>query len=226
METLTPDAKYALAEKLSGGELVRLCSTDRSLRKICQSSRYNTIWKQKLKEEFNVDYQGANAYMMYLHNIYFYGQTYWLVAGDTIPALFRTRKEALNHMVEVMPYSVPKTLAEIKKYGDVTFEDERITITLESIQFETKKQKDYVKAYDDKLVEIAKMIGDYDQDTIDNFIKNFKITMEDSIESEGSILESIESLLSTYFENYDKDEKIREKIDDVLDHLLFDKYYL
>jgi hypothetical protein len=62
---LTLDAKFVLATKLSGNDLIRLCATDTEMRRICNSKKFNPIWVSKLKEDYNVDYQGNDGYMEY-----------------------------------------------------------------------------------------------------------------------------------------------------------------
>jgi len=73
------DAKYLIAQKLSGKDLLSLCSTDTEFRGLCMSNKFNPIWQANLKKEYNVDYKGKNAYMEYLHHSYFSKQIYYTV---------------------------------------------------------------------------------------------------------------------------------------------------
>lgn len=98
---LTPDTFYSVALKLDGGELMKMCSTDNATRRICVSEKFNPVWIQKLKQDFNVDYSGNNAYMEYLQNAYLYKQKYWVATvfnkndNEVVTAkIFKNRSDA------------------------------------------------------------------------------------------------------------------------------------
>lgn len=77
-KNLTPDTIYSVALVLDGSELMKMCSTDKETRRICTSEKFNPIWTSKLLKDFNVKYDGNNAYMEYLQHAYLYKQTYWV----------------------------------------------------------------------------------------------------------------------------------------------------
>ena len=65
MEKLDSDSKMQVLMNLTGTEIVRLCQTSKSMLDICNRERYLPLWKKKIKEEFNVDYEGNAGFEEY-----------------------------------------------------------------------------------------------------------------------------------------------------------------
>ena len=97
---LTPDTLYSVALNLDGGELMKMCSTNNETRRICTSEKFNPIWTQKLLKDFNVAYNGNNAYMEYLQHAYLYNQSYWVAtissrrSPTSITKIFKNKSDA------------------------------------------------------------------------------------------------------------------------------------
>lgn len=145
---LTSDAKYVLATKLSGSELVKLCATNSEMRKLCTLQKYNSIWINKLKEDFNVDYMGKDAYMEYLQHSYLYKNDYWVVVYTNLYSgnedetqIFKSRSEALtqiysfiklNDLTNKMTYAAMKSC--IEAHNTVVSNYTRISLLSSSIE--------------------------------------------------------------------------------------------
>lgn len=206
MEKLTPDAKYLLAEKLSGVELVKLCATDVNMRQICSNSRYNSIWIKRLKDDFNVDYNGNNAYMEYLQNTYFYKQEYWTVIHQDMNTYditdvtnYKSRDDAIdaivNYIQEVIRTRViipvneneedtknwgyPVIKRELDVNGEIDFMIEKIILTNSS--FDTKPRHNYKERYEQRLRALSEMVHTSKQDQ-DDFIDDFKTIVDDWVD--------------------------------------------
>lgn len=198
MENLTPDTKYLLAEQLSGEDLVKFCSTNASMRQICSSSRYDQIWKDKLKKDFNMNYIGDNPYMMYLQHTYFYKETYWVaiereenIIIDT--KLFRSWDEAVQYLfMKIMKkYEVPFSVLETNLiiFGNLEIADEPVVeITTADFRCDNNCVKEF---YNRKLREIGKSIykntnTEFRREVseeifINNFINDFELFLKEYI---------------------------------------------
>ncbi len=55
MEKLNSDEKMQILMNLSGKEINKVCQTSKSMGRICNDERYDRLWNNKIKEEFNVE---------------------------------------------------------------------------------------------------------------------------------------------------------------------------
>ena len=65
MENLNSDEKMTILMNLSSNDIIKVCQTSKELSRGCGDVRYNALWDQKIKEDFNVNYKGNNAYEEY-----------------------------------------------------------------------------------------------------------------------------------------------------------------
>jgi len=61
MEKLNSDEKMSILMNLEGKEINKVCQTSKTMQKICNDERYNPLWKNKIREEFNIVYKGSKA---------------------------------------------------------------------------------------------------------------------------------------------------------------------
>jgi hypothetical protein len=216
---LTPDTKYLVAQKLSGKDLVKLCSTDKEMRKLCSSDKYNKLWQEKLKEDYDVKYEGKNAYMEYLQNTYFYNKGYYIVTvvayGYTESELFKKRKDAINwiaseinQQTEEIPFVVIRS--SLDSDGEIILKDYGTTYYLTRSSFNNKKLKDFESEYDEKLKEITKIIGDEDLDP-----EEFKLILSEKVVGLGEVV-GLEDFLIELKEEYQIDEENEKLIRQLL----------
>ena len=106
MEKLNSDEKMTILMKLEGKEINRVCQVSKSLQKICNDERYNPLWKNKIEEEFNIDYNGTKGYdefrfLYRLKNVELH--VVKVNTGDNVYAdVFYTRKAAFEDMIELV----------------------------------------------------------------------------------------------------------------------------
>ena len=72
MEKLSSDVKMELMLKLPSHEILQVCQTSKTMSKICSDSRYDPLWKRKIKEGFSIEYRGETAFEKYkeLYKLY------------------------------------------------------------------------------------------------------------------------------------------------------------
>lgn len=192
---LTLNAKYVLATKLGGNDLIRLCATNTEMRKICNSEKFNPIWISKLKEDYNVDYLGKDGYMEYLQNTYFYKNHYYTVVytdmdrNEVISVeLFKNRNDAIADITTyVIEYpsemSYPIIKAKLETLNEVEIYPIKINL-YEGGTFKTKKQYNYEERYENKLKELANMVYPNNKEAHESFIFEFKEFVSDLSENE------------------------------------------
>ena len=84
IESMSSDMKCELGKKLSGPDMVNLCSTSKTMRRICISNRFSLVWQHKIKKDFNIVYNNDDPYNEDIRLKIFYSRTYWnLLAIDT-----------------------------------------------------------------------------------------------------------------------------------------------
>ena len=65
MENLNSDEKMNVLMKLNGQEIVRVCQTSKNMSRICNDERYDPLWRNKIKQEFNEEYKGSLPFEKY-----------------------------------------------------------------------------------------------------------------------------------------------------------------
>lgn len=65
MEKLNSDEKMIVLMKLTAKEIVKACAMSKDLSRVCGDPRYNPLWYSKIKQDFNVNYNGSNGYEEY-----------------------------------------------------------------------------------------------------------------------------------------------------------------
>ena len=175
IQDLTPDAKFELSKHLSGSELVKLCSTSKSLRNTCNSSRFNNIWIQKIKEDFNIVYREKDAYREYLRLSYCVNKPIWVLERDDETLLFNTNEDAINFVIsEIMndAYYNEEEVSEIligkQLELDNIFKYRRNNYYIYESKIIKSIDYDFNKQYD-KILE--KMRGVFKDEYVDEFIE-------------------------------------------------------
>ena len=220
--SLTPDAKYSIAENLSGKDLVRLCATDKSMRKICSSNRYDPIWRKRLKDDYNIDFNGTNPYMEYLHYTYFYNREYWVVTymiHDNMGKneIYNSLEDAINGATTwIMNYPVmgfkpaPLSIKYSLEYnGQISFPD--TIVYVDRATFVTEPQYDYKEIYNKEIEELAKVMFPSSKESQDDFIFDFDNHITNVYEELGSLY--IDPLINNLEKEYGNlDPKIKDMI--------------
>lgn len=179
MEKLNSDAKMQILMKLSGDEIVKVCQASKDLYRACNDERYTPLWRQKIKDEFNIEYNGERGYDKYRDLRTIFGTTYYIVKiintdqnSESYSKIFITKEQAENYIVmqlsEFFTYSQVKSA--LKAGGDFlqhsyrlfSIEEER----MEPVENLHEDERNYNKEY-----EKFKTFKDFDQlfyDTINS----------------------------------------------------------
>jgi hypothetical protein len=199
---LTSDTKYLVAEKLTGKELIKLCSSDPDMRRLFLQDKYNHLWQSKLKEEYNVDYEGVDGYMEYLQHTYFYNKKRYVAskfhAGDCLKCfIFNDIDDTINWIYSDIFYklrennaipSFPIVYSRLKETYEYTIGNFNYVIAESKITFD-EDSLNFIDLYKKKLKEIGVVVskGDPSADLsseyfVDDFIDGYGGNYEKTIE--------------------------------------------
>ncbi len=199
IESMSLDMKYVLSTKLSGNELIKLCATSNEMRKICTLKRFNFLWQDKIKEDFNIIYKDSDSYNEYMRLTISYAKTYWnLLAIDegeprnSWSKLYDTKEKAIssfyNEYVEIEDMDDDKEYVLNYSTFRKLFDDEDdlidwnvYKISILPIKFTKQPEYKYIKQ-----VDIDKMI--------DDFTKQINLSEDDSEDFKGQMEEIIYNL--------------------------------
>lgn len=242
-KSYTPDTLYTIGSKLRGSDIIKMCSSDTETRRICMSQKFNPLWTRKLLEDFNVVYEGNNAYMEYLQNSYLYKETYWVASiyerGDIINAkIFKNRKDGVLFLVnqilkDTTHYSHAECFATINTFGEYENRDKKYSISIAMFSTENQETKDSIlyegtfrKIYD--IITSGKSKKDIRVDEKDDKkekedFEDFKIEVELIIAEEtpvDSFEDVFEYINSKILDTYDFDDYYMEDIENLFRQLL------
>jgi hypothetical protein len=65
MEKLNSDEKMSILIKLPPHEIVKVCQTSKEMNRICNDKRYDPLWREKIREDFDFIYRGEGGYDKY-----------------------------------------------------------------------------------------------------------------------------------------------------------------
>lgn len=231
LTNMSNDSKYVLAQKLSGKDLINLCATDTNMRKICTDTRYDSIWKQKLKEDFGHDgFIGKTPYENYIHFL----KNVWVVTtqndgdDDLYMSVYKNRDDAIEDVYTnadgELTYPVIKSfLNSGNGYEYIKLTGRKITLVGTPIEL---NKLTYKKKYEQKLRQLAMMIYS-DRKNQDEFLTNFNRVIEDNIDDNIGEGEKFkyndvrDSLLQLIPNNVD-----RNKINNFMEKLLTDSTFI
>lgn len=108
MEDLNSDSRISILKNLKGKDIINVCKTSRKLNKICTDIRYDPLWRLKIMEEFNIKYNGKNAFLKYQELDMMYNQDIYTVISyydgdpdyDWNPVIFDTLEKAVQYVYE------------------------------------------------------------------------------------------------------------------------------
>ena len=130
MEKLNSDEKMSILMKLGGEEIIRVCQTSKDMSRICNDERFTPLWRNKIKEEFNLEYNEKSGYEKYKYLYMLYKQTFYSVvdvdgnqslSADT--TLFDSREKAEAYIVanvsEKLTYS--QIISTLRIVGHISY---------------------------------------------------------------------------------------------------------
>lgn len=222
LSDLTPDAKFSLAKDLPVNDLLSLCSTDRNMRNLCMSDRFNSIWSKRLKEDFNIDYQGSNGYMEYLLTTYqmkqkYYAAIFYDALGREIDDIYlcKTRDEGYEIITENLEKrGFKRAYIEVKTVLNALgeLEIERVLrVWLQEITFAKNSEMEHKNKYDITVRQIAELLFPDNIDDQEDFIKyGFEEAAERATLNSGELRSDvvIQELMNMHYPNIENNEAI------------------
>ena len=129
MEKLNSDEKMSILMKLTGEEIIKVCQTSKNMSRICNDERFTPLWRNKIKEEFNIEYNGTNGYEKYKYLHMLYRQTFYAVidvdgnqslSADAI--LFDTRTKAEAYILAFVGeyFTYPQVISTLRIIGHIS----------------------------------------------------------------------------------------------------------
>ena len=65
MEKFGPDEKMLVLMQLPSREILTVCESSKEMNTACQNSKYDGLWKKKIREEYDIVYDGNKGYQEY-----------------------------------------------------------------------------------------------------------------------------------------------------------------
>ena len=174
MEKLNSDEKIQIMLNLTGDEIIKVCQVSTSMQKICDELRYNSLWKQKILEEFQIQYTGIEGFKKYRELSKLYTMEFYLVTyinfdspGASWSDIFLTRDQAVDYIAAAfgseINYFIVKTNFkyndEMEASGDLyTIEKSELKIVDPNL-IKTEKEEYYKK-----ILKIREFFSQYDMD--------------------------------------------------------------
>lgn len=103
MEKTNSDERIKILVNLEGDEIINVCETSKEMSRVCNDERYTPLWRQKIKDEFNLTYDGPRGFDKYRElRILYNTNIYTVIVADTnesdhpYSVLFYTLEAAKN----------------------------------------------------------------------------------------------------------------------------------
>lgn len=216
MEKLNSDEKMLVLMNLSAQEILKVCQTNKELSRVCGDIRYNPLWYQKIKEDFNIYYNGKNrqnAFEEYkrLHMLYS-TPIYTVTFSDlekpqkSFSNVFADKLSAEMNIVNTAQMSYTKVKASLDYNGYVNSDVYKIIL---SEKFILKPENlgtdetDYGKEYENDKLKLYSLLDAKQR-------KGFEYYLKDILSSEYSDEKAL-FILETFFKKY-KVEEYRKEI--------------
>lgn len=105
MTTLGYDCTMLILMHLGDWQIMQLCEKSSQMKKICSKEKYSNLWREKISQNFGIDYIGASFYE-FRHLTELHDRCFYLLeisdtrASETDSYLFVTEKLALQKIKE------------------------------------------------------------------------------------------------------------------------------
>ncbi len=124
MDKLNSDEKILILSKLSAGEIMKTCGVNKDLSRACGDPRYNPLWYQKIKDDFNTIYNKHNPYEEYKRLFLLYRTQIFTVSiadennNEYYSEMFLSRKEAEAYIIKNCDDIDPRIVLTNLRYTD------------------------------------------------------------------------------------------------------------
>ncbi len=164
-EKLNSDEKILILMKLSSKEILKVCSVNKDLSRVCNDSRYNPLWYQKIKEDFNITYNqiiNKNGYEEYKRLFMLFNTEIYVVSiankrrAEYYSKTFLSYEDAGAYIVlenNFNPNIYAKLKTHLEYFDSFTYEETTYTI---SVNYMEKKNLDALENLKKKREEYNK----------------------------------------------------------------------
>lgn len=199
MEQLDVNIKGLIGQNLTGYEMLRLCSTSTNMKKQCMSLQMTPFWKNKLKEEYHIDYADNDSFSEYMRQSWLQGETFvYVTIGDQDTqeeGLYRTTRDALNVMASEYSEDLSLAISQIgyaeqelreKLYIDDDDSEEHVAIgyrhRISIIKPKIYQGRDYYAIYESLITEVSEILTEYSRGDIVEFVSSIASNMDPNVD--------------------------------------------
>ena len=218
MEKLNSDEKMSILMKLTGEEIIKVCQTSKNMSRICNDERFTPLWRNKIKEEFNLEYNGTNGYEKYKYLYMLYRQTFYAVidvdteqvlSSDAI--LFDTLEKAEAYIVAFLGdyFTYSQVISTLRITGHISFGSTIYRIEERKMNNNFNYAREHEKYQIDKE-EFLSLFGENRDDAESRFEDEFT-EIYNEIEGHASrtkILKLIKSAAAELAEEFDVEQSL------------------
>ena len=236
MEKLNSDEKMSILMKLTASEIVKVCQTNKELSRACGDSRYNPLWYQKIREDFNIIYKGQNAYEEYKRLFLLYHtEIYTVIIADTnqkeyFSHNFLTREEAETYIQQDNSYGkdLYAKIVTSLKYND-RFRHAEVDYTISTGYIKKELNENLVESkrdYENKTEKFYNLFkgAENGNEIIERFNKLLSDIMSDiqasgDFPTEDYIQNSVPEAINEFIQEHNL-EKYKKEINDYVKYIL------
>ena len=219
MENLNSDEKMSIFMKLTGEEIIKVCQTSKNMSRICNDERFTALWRNKIREEFNVEYNGTNGYEKYKYLYMLYKQTFYAVidvdmetalSSDAI--LFDTREKAEGYILAFLGeyFTYSQLISTLRITGHISFGSTVYRIDERKMNNNFTNYDREAETYQLDKEEFLSLFGENRDDAESRFEDEFT-EIYNEIESHASrtkILKLIKSASAELAEEFDVEQSL------------------
>lgn len=190
MEKFNADEKMSVLMKLDPREIIIVCDTSKKMLQTCTNTKYNIMWEQKIKEDFNVD-SGYKGYEDYKFLKKLHEQKICVVnvivhndPGNSYSSLFLTRENAvrfIHYSIGNISYSAIITSLYVRNYVESGARIYEIVPDKIEEMADDKGLYDNQKREYGRDEEVLKLLGKESYEVVNNLITELAGTGELSI---------------------------------------------
>lgn len=149
MERLGFDEKMLILMNLPPNEVIVVCES--SMNKVCHQEKYKSLWQQKIKKDFDVEYTGPNPYQKYrfLHQLY---ETYMYIVTTVVDGFCDVSIKMFSTREQAEKYVFSKIGTYTYTYSAMKIALKTGTLRLENKVYRLKKLKVGSKIYPSGLI--------------------------------------------------------------------------
>lgn len=187
MKKFNADEKMSVLMKLDPREIIIVCDTSKKMLQTCTNTKYNIMWEQKIKEDFNIEY-GYKGYEGYKFLKKLHEQKIYVVnvidndaPGNSYSSLFLTRENAIRYIhysIGNISYSAIITSLAAQNYVEYGVRIYELVDDKIEPMGEDKGPYDNQKREYERDEEVLKLLDKNSYEVVNNLIAELAVTGE------------------------------------------------